>query len=101
MQRINNVVVIGAGSMGHGIAQVAATAGQEVKLVDISAEILEHATDKILWSLDKLGEKAVIKKSPQDIIRLITCVTELSQAVRIRLSHHEIGRHKSKEHGSF
>lgn len=81
MLGINKVVVIGAGTMGHGIAQVAATAGQEVKLVDISEELLSRATDKILWSLGKLAEKAAIKESPQGIARRITCTTDLPKAV--------------------
>ena len=81
MPGINKVAVIGAGIMGRGIAQVAATAGQKVKLVDVSTEFLGQATDKILWSLGKLADKAAIKESPQDIARCITCTTDLSEAV--------------------
>jgi enoyl-CoA hydratase/3-hydroxyacyl-CoA dehydrogenase len=81
MPEINKVAVIGAGIMGHGIAQVAATAGQEVRLVDVSKELLERATERILWSLGKLAEKAAIKESPQEIVSRITGTTDLFGAV--------------------
>ncbi|MEM2031046.1 MAG: 3-hydroxyacyl-CoA dehydrogenase NAD-binding domain-containing protein, partial [Archaeoglobaceae archaeon] len=34
------VVVVGAGTMGHGIATVCATAGHDVELVDVSEDVL-------------------------------------------------------------
>jgi 3-hydroxybutyryl-CoA dehydrogenase len=51
------VVVIGAGTMGHGIAQVAAVAGHPVTLVDAAPAALERALAKVGQSLDKLVEK--------------------------------------------
>lgn len=53
---LTSVTVVGAGSMGHGIAQVFATAGYEVTLVDISEELLVSATENIRRSLERLGE---------------------------------------------
>lgn len=50
MQR---VAVIGAGTMGHGIAQVAAMAGCDVVLTDASAEVLGKALASVRSNLDK------------------------------------------------
>lgn len=52
---VEAVTVIGAGSMGHGIAQVYATHGYEVTLVDIDERQLETARERIAQSLDRLG----------------------------------------------
>ena len=54
--------VIGSGTMGHGIAQVAAMATNEVIIYDISKEIVDTGIKKIKWSLDKLAEKKNINK---------------------------------------
>lgn len=51
------VAVIGAGTMGHGIAQVCAMAGHAVRLVDANPDVLENAKKKIESSLDKLVAK--------------------------------------------
>ncbi len=50
---IDKVGVIGAGTMGHGIAQVAAMAGCEVVLQDIDAGVLERGLAKIRTNLQK------------------------------------------------
>ena len=42
--------VVGAGLMGHGIAELYAIAGYEVTLSDISDDILKKALEKIKWS---------------------------------------------------
>ena len=55
--RIQSIGVIGAGTMGHGIAQVAALAGFEVVLVDISADALARGRAGIEKSLGKLVDK--------------------------------------------
>ena len=50
MGEIERVLVIGAGTMGHGVAQVAAAAGFEVLLNDVSEELVELAHDRLnLW----------------------------------------------------
>ena len=54
------VGVIGSGSMGSGIAQVAATAGHEVYLCDSNPEALNKAKDKLLKILNRLVEKGRI-----------------------------------------
>lgn len=60
LANIKIVGVLGAGQMGNGIAQVAAMAGIDVILCDISEETLKKAMKSITASLDKLVSKNVI-----------------------------------------
>ncbi|MFN3383395.1 MAG: 3-hydroxyacyl-CoA dehydrogenase/enoyl-CoA hydratase family protein [Archaeoglobaceae archaeon] len=73
------VLVVGAGTMGHGIATVCATAGYNVDLVDVSEELLESAKMKIGWSLKKLEEKREVR-SAIDILQRIRITTDLVDA---------------------
>ncbi|HYY50678.1 MAG TPA: 3-hydroxyacyl-CoA dehydrogenase NAD-binding domain-containing protein [Nitrososphaeraceae archaeon] len=57
MSNIRKIAVLGSGVMGHGIAQISATAGYTVALRDIEGAFLQKAMDKIKWSLGKLVEK--------------------------------------------
>jgi len=50
---IEKAVVVGAGTMGHGIAQVLAMAGIETTLVDLDQAVLERAYDAVIGNLDK------------------------------------------------
>ncbi len=79
---INSVGVIGAGTMGHGIAEVCAISGLEVCLVDISDEFLMAARKKISWSLDSLARKKLISESAEKVasrIRTSIDLNDLSQ----------------------
>src|SRR5690606_28342618 len=51
------IAVVGAGTMGHGIAQVAATAGVGVRLFDVSEEQLAQARADIEANLEKAVAK--------------------------------------------
>ncbi len=75
---INSVGVIGAGTMGHGIAEACAIAGLEVCLVDVSDDFLATARQKINWSLESLLKKNIIKESVESITSRITTSTNLS-----------------------
>ena len=57
---IQTVAVIGAGTMGSGIAQVAASSGLNVKLFDTTNEALSKATQRIKDSLERLAKKNAI-----------------------------------------
>ena len=72
VEDIKKIVVVGAGTMGHGIAEVAAIAGYQVYLVDIAQDILNNALEKIRWSLGKLQERGQIKESVETIMSRIT-----------------------------
>nr|XP_022917081.1 probable 3-hydroxyacyl-CoA dehydrogenase B0272.3 isoform X1 [Onthophagus taurus] len=54
---IKNVVVIGGGLMGSGIAQVTAQAGQNVTLVEVNGDILKKAESNIGVSLGRVAKK--------------------------------------------
>lgn len=81
--KIERVTVIGSGIMGHGIAQVAATAGIPVQLNDISDDFLNNAKAKIDKSLDggiKRGKISADDKTA--ILGRITFETDLATAVK-------------------
>jgi 3-hydroxybutyryl-CoA dehydrogenase len=65
------VSVIGAGTMGSGIAQVFAMAGHEVTLIDIFPDAIKKGRVNIEKSLSKLSEKGSIKLSPNQILDMI------------------------------
>jgi len=60
---IKKIAIIGAGAMGHGIAQLAAMTGLEVTMRDISEEFLENGMKNIRWSIGKFVEKGKISPS--------------------------------------
>lgn len=69
--------------MGHGIAQVSAMAGYNVRLRDIEQSFLDKAMEKIRWSLNKLVEKQKLSQPDADnIFSRITPVVDLKQALK-------------------
>src|SRR3989442_6705593 len=66
MTEIRRVGVLGCGLMGSGIAQVAATAGHETIVRDVSQEIWERARGGIEKSLAKLVEKGKLAATDRD-----------------------------------
>ncbi|TFG38536.1 MAG: 3-hydroxyacyl-CoA dehydrogenase family protein [Syntrophobacterales bacterium] len=83
---IKQVLVVGAGLMGSGIAQVCAQAGVEVLLHDASAEALARAVKSIEWSVGKFVEKGQLKESPEAILGRITIVSSISDPPRAELA---------------
>jgi len=82
IEDVNAVAVLGAGSMGHGIAEVAALAGFEVRLRDIEAEYVQNGYEQIEWSLDKLVEQGQLSESDADsTLDRISTHVDLSDAV--------------------
>jgi len=77
---IRRVAVLGAGSMGHGIAEIAALAGYDVVLRDIEEEYVENGYDQIEWSLGKLAEKSQIDQDPDAVLERIRTTTDLEAA---------------------
>ncbi|MFC2065816.1 3-hydroxyacyl-CoA dehydrogenase NAD-binding domain-containing protein [Chloroflexota bacterium] len=78
---IEKIAVIGSGLMGHGIAQVVATSGQEVSLIDISDDLLKKAMQKIEASLSKFAEKGRLKETPQNILKRVSTTTNFAGGV--------------------
>ena len=72
--------VIGAGTMGAGIAQVAAQAGHKVVLSDTNPEQLLRAEQQIKKSIDKLVEKGKFSaEAGQEILQNLLFSTQLSE----------------------
>jgi 3-hydroxybutyryl-CoA dehydrogenase len=74
---INRIGVVGAGTMGNGIAQVFAQAGFDVRLVDAASTALERARESIEKSLAKFVEKGKLTAAARDqaLARLTTGTT--------------------------
>jgi 3-hydroxybutyryl-CoA dehydrogenase len=80
---IKEVLVIGAGTMGHSIAQVYAHAGIEVNLVDINQGALDHAMNLIKSNLNTLAEfKRVNTNEIPNILDHIHPSTDLPNAAK-------------------
>ena len=63
---IQDVGVIGAGTMGHGIAQVAAMAGCEVVIYDVEQEYVDRGLARVKANLDKGVERGKVEASDRD-----------------------------------
>jgi 3-hydroxybutyryl-CoA dehydrogenase len=63
---INKIGVIGAGTMGNGIAQVCAAAGKQVVMVDVSADAVARGLKTLAGSLDRLVKKEKISAADKD-----------------------------------
>ncbi|MHA2294081.1 MAG: 3-hydroxyacyl-CoA dehydrogenase NAD-binding domain-containing protein [Candidatus Hodarchaeales archaeon] len=80
---IKTVAVVGAGDMGHGIAQAALQAGYKVSLYDIEDEFVEKGKGRIDWSLGKFEEKGRIAKGERDkFMGNLTTFIDLQEAVK-------------------
>ncbi|AHC51431.1 3-hydroxyacyl-CoA dehydrogenase [Sulfolobus acidocaldarius SUSAZ] len=79
---IKKILVVGAGTMGHGIAEVFAIAGYHVYLSDVSEDILSKSLNNIRWSLSKLKEKDRIKESVDKVLSRIIPVVGLNESIR-------------------
>jgi 3-hydroxyacyl-CoA dehydrogenase len=76
---IRRSLVVGAGAMGHGIAQVYAIAGYEVDLVDAQATALDLARERIRTSLARLAEFGTIRREDGPaILARIRLTTDLA-----------------------
>ncbi|HKP80820.1 MAG TPA: 3-hydroxyacyl-CoA dehydrogenase NAD-binding domain-containing protein, partial [Pyrinomonadaceae bacterium] len=65
-QTIETIAVIGAGTMGHGIAQVAAAAGFKVLLNDVDRESLARGVAAIETNLAKGIQRAKLTEDDRD-----------------------------------
>jgi 3-hydroxybutyryl-CoA dehydrogenase len=78
-----DVSVIGAGTMGNGIAHVFAQHGFDVKLIDVSQEQLEKAINTINKNLDRQVVKEIIRKEKkQETLENIQTTTSLREGVK-------------------
>mgnify|MGYP005606424257 FL=1 len=83
---INKVMVIGAGQMGGGIAQVLATSGYEVYLHDLKEEFVDKGVAVIQKNLNRLVEKGKLTEENQrQIVEHIIPSTDLNNAAKVDL----------------
>ncbi|MEM9076591.1 MAG: 3-hydroxybutyryl-CoA dehydrogenase [Bacteroidota bacterium] len=80
---MNTIAVIGAGTMGNGIAHVFAQSGYQVNLVDISEASLERGLATITKNLDRMLAKEKISESDKsETLGRITTYTSLKEGVK-------------------
>ncbi len=77
MKSIRNVLVAGAGTMGHSIALAFAKGGRRVCLVDLTQEILDAAMGKIRVALDTLIDHGFVTEDAATVFGRITPTLEL------------------------
>lgn len=80
---MKNITVVGAGTMGNGIAHVFASHGYQVNLADISEGALEKAIATITKNLDRMIAKEKISEADKtSALQNISTFTDLSEAVK-------------------
>jgi 3-hydroxybutyryl-CoA dehydrogenase len=80
---MKNITVIGAGTMGNGIAHVFAQMGFTVKLVDVSQEQLNKAVATIGKNLDRQVAKGLLtEENKQTALHNITALTTIAEGVK-------------------
>ena len=80
---VTKIAVIGAGEMGHGIAELAALHGYQVSMRDIKQEFVDRGMERLRWSLDKLVEKAQLRREQADeVLSRIHPTLDLEEACR-------------------
>lgn len=77
---IKKVLIVGAGLMGSGIAQVCAQSGITVILNDISQEVIEKGLKNIAWSVSKFIEKGKLMEDKEIILNRISIDDDFSTA---------------------
>ncbi|MBD3256594.1 MAG: hypothetical protein GF383_15990 [Candidatus Lokiarchaeota archaeon] len=81
LEDINRITVLGAGTMGHSIAQVYAQYGFEVDLVDLNKDVLGSALEKIRFNLNLLAKyNRVSSEDIPSILKRLNFTTELLSA---------------------
>jgi enoyl-CoA hydratase/3-hydroxyacyl-CoA dehydrogenase len=83
VEDIRKIVVIGAGDMGHGIAEVALIAGYKVAIQDIEQRFVDRGLSRIKESLDKLVEKQkVTEENKKAMLANIKTFVDIAESVK-------------------
>ncbi len=78
---MKQVAVIGGGTMGNGIAHVFAVAGWQVRLIDVSPDVLEAAMSAMAKNLDRQVKKNVVSPADRDAaLARVSTATVLDEA---------------------
>jgi 3-hydroxybutyryl-CoA dehydrogenase len=87
MTAIGRIGVVGAGTMGHGIAQVAVQSGYEVVLADTVPEALERGVAQVAKGLGRLVDKGKLAADARDqALSLLEPATDLTAFARVDLA---------------
>ncbi|TRO66987.1 3-hydroxyacyl-CoA dehydrogenase family protein [Christiangramia sabulilitoris] len=79
---MKNIAVIGAGTMGNGIAHTFAQNGYKVQLIDISEDSLKKGMDTISKNLDRMvAREKISEEQKQETLDNITTYTDISEGV--------------------
>jgi 3-hydroxybutyryl-CoA dehydrogenase len=79
---VETIAVLGAGTMGHGIAQVAAMAGYETRLFDIDERALVAGLERVRANLEGGVERGKVEPATRDAaLAALTTHTDLEDAV--------------------
>jgi len=79
---IHTVAVLGAGTMGHGIAQVCAAADCEVRLFDINDDAVSAGLDRIRGNLEKGISRGKVTEEERDaVLGRLSTTTAIAEAV--------------------
>lgn len=82
-EEIKTIAIVGAGDMGHGIAEICALAGLQVNLYDIKQEFVDKGRSRIQASLDKqVGKQKLDKGAAEAAMKRIKGFTVLKEAVQ-------------------
>ena len=80
---MKKIAVIGAGTMGNGIAHVFAQKGFQVNLIDTQSAALEKAIQTIQKNLDRQIAKGIIDEAAKaNTLSNINCITQLEEGVK-------------------
>src|SRR6185503_12819911 len=80
-KELKTIAVIGAGTMGHGIAQVSAQAGYDVWLYDVTDELLARARARIADNLTKgIVRGKLTAEEKERTLAVIQSTTEFERA---------------------
>jgi 3-hydroxybutyryl-CoA dehydrogenase len=79
---MKNIAVVGAGTMGNGIAHTFAQSGYKVQLIDVNKTALTNAAQTISKNLDRMIQKEVITEAlRKETLNNITMFTDISEGV--------------------
>ncbi len=86
---MKKLAIIGAGLLGHGIAQVFSMRGYEVNLLDLNDDLLKKGLQRIEWSLNKFVEKRRIRKEDAEAalsrIKITTSYEEAAKDIDLAI----------------
>ena len=84
-KEVTKAAVLGAGTMGHGIAQVLAQCGIETRLYDVTAELARRGLERIRGNLDKGVAKGKVSEEQRGgTLERLSTTDDLARAVEVQ-----------------